>query len=45
MSVQDIKDTMETWKAQAKEEIPQGADSSRTRRDKNKVTFPAEAFG
>ena len=45
MSVQDIKDTMETWKAQAKEEIPAGRQTQAgLGRDKNKVTFPAEAF-
>lgn len=45
MDIQDIKDTMETWKAQAKEEIPAGRQTQAgLGRDKNKVTFPAEVF-
>lgn len=44
MSVQDIKDTMDTWQKQAKDEIPAGRQSSSLSQQTIAQTLPDDAF-
>lgn len=44
MSVQDIKDTMDTWQKQAKDEIPSGRASSAGSQQTIAQTLPDDAF-